>query len=225
MKIALTADVHLTSIDKHPERFNALEDILDQLLKEGITKLVVAGDLFDEALPNYKEFDAICNKKKFNKLQIHCILGNHDPDLSNKQIVSDIVTIYQKTQIFQPDLSGHPFLMVPYQEGKSMGEAIEDFAAELPPRGWILIGHGNYSGGLKDPNAYETSVYMPLSTRDIDRYKPREVFLGHSRTRWGFFGWAVVPDLTTFLMMTVPSELIVAKLIWMAGLGILAGKS
>ena len=49
------------------------------------------------------------------------------------------------------------------------------------------------------------------------------VFLGHSRTRWGFVGWAVVAGLTTFLMMTVPSELLVAKIIWMAGLGILIG--
>ena len=32
MKIALTADVHLTNQDSHPERFNALENIFSQAL-------------------------------------------------------------------------------------------------------------------------------------------------------------------------------------------------
>ncbi|NIM44928.1 MAG: hypothetical protein GTO54_04740 [Nitrososphaeria archaeon] len=60
-----------------------------------------------------------------------------------------------------------------------MGEVIEEFASELPEQQWILVGHGNYLGGLRVPNPYEIGVYMPLTTSDLERYQPREIFLGH----------------------------------------------
>ena len=46
MKIAITADLHLHS--NHPERRDALEDILQQINSEGISDLIIAGDLFDK---------------------------------------------------------------------------------------------------------------------------------------------------------------------------------
>jgi len=79
MKVALTADVHLTSKKDHPERFNAFSDILSQTMALGIEHLIVAGDLFDQSLKNYAEFDALCKLKKHQGLQIHIIPGNHDP--------------------------------------------------------------------------------------------------------------------------------------------------
>jgi hypothetical protein len=46
MKIALTADIHLTATSTHPERYNTLEDILREIEVEKIENLVIAGDLF-----------------------------------------------------------------------------------------------------------------------------------------------------------------------------------
>ena len=48
MKIALTADLHLTSKDKYPERYNALENILDQVVANKIEILIIqiTSDLF-----------------------------------------------------------------------------------------------------------------------------------------------------------------------------------
>ena len=48
MKIAVTADVHLTTREDNPERFNALEDILGSLEGLGIEHLIIAGDLFNK---------------------------------------------------------------------------------------------------------------------------------------------------------------------------------
>ncbi len=75
MKIAFTADVHLTSRKIHPERFKALDTILTQMKKEGCTILIVAGDLFDKDLRNYAEFDAICKKKKNQATRYPCDPG------------------------------------------------------------------------------------------------------------------------------------------------------
>ena len=47
MKIAVTADLHLKSREECPERWNALENIINQMLAEDIKILIIAGDLFN----------------------------------------------------------------------------------------------------------------------------------------------------------------------------------
>ena len=53
MKIAVTANVHLGIRDDHPERYNALGNILNQIEAENIKTLLIAGDLFDKGFRNY----------------------------------------------------------------------------------------------------------------------------------------------------------------------------
>ncbi len=60
-----------------------------------------------------------------------------------------------------------------------MGEALEGVSAQPTPREWLLAGHGNFSGGLQAQNPLESGFYMPLTSKDIGRFQPREVFLGH----------------------------------------------
>tara|TARA_Y100000310_G_C20324759_1_gene642424 strand:+ start:549 stop:722 length:174 start_codon:yes stop_codon:yes gene_type:complete len=55
MKIAITGDVHLTRKSEHPERYNAIENIMDQLIANNIDNLIIAGDLFDADTNNYSE--------------------------------------------------------------------------------------------------------------------------------------------------------------------------
>ncbi len=43
MKIAITADVHLKTGQQYPERYNALKDILEVLVREDIHSLIIAG--------------------------------------------------------------------------------------------------------------------------------------------------------------------------------------
>jgi len=179
VKIALSGDFHLTNQELHPERFNALENILAQMKEQRIDTLIIAGDLFDASLRNYSEFESLCKKREHRDLRLCIIPGNHDPDISGSSVLAENVKIFTKPEIVELDAEGPSILMIPYQKGKTMGEAIEHFSADLRERRWVLVGHGDWSEGLKAANPYEPGVYMPLTSRDIDRYNPVQVFLGH----------------------------------------------
>ncbi|MED5402056.1 MAG: metallophosphoesterase, partial [Planctomycetota bacterium] len=176
MKIAVTADVHLVAGDNgHPERLAALRDILEQLPTLEIDRLIIAGDLFDRDLQGYGEFETLCNE--FPEISIEIIPGNHDPSLVPEHLLAPNITVYSEPQLVDRD--GRQLLFVPYAEGTKMGEVIDRFRGELSAGRWILVGHGNYGGGLSTPHPHEPGVYMPLSRRDIDHSEPALVLLGH----------------------------------------------
>ena len=93
MKIAITADCHLTTIEDHPERYQAFENILDQLVKRNIEVLIVAGDLFDKGMTNYADFEGICRKKKYQTIQIRVLPGNHDPNLKEGNFTAPNINV------------------------------------------------------------------------------------------------------------------------------------
>jgi DNA repair protein SbcD/Mre11 len=178
LKILLLADLHITTLADHPERFSALKSIINQAAVDGQAAYILAGDLFDAPLNNYSEFDAIC--KQFPGIQIHIIPGNHDPDISQRQIVAPNVTIYTQPTLVHLDPHGPPFLFLPYEKSKTMGERIAGFASQLQHDNWVLVAHGDYLDGLREGNTYEESrLYMPLTRRDITTFRPARVFLGH----------------------------------------------
>ena len=179
MKIAFTADCHLTKSENHPERYHAFENILDQLLERGIEILVVAGDLFDKGMTNYADFDKICRKKKYQKIQIYILPGNHDPGLEAGHFTSKNVYVISEPKFLEIVMDEIPILTIPYRADKTMGECIEPFHEQLQSRRWILVGHGDYTSGLRIRNPYEQGVYMPLTSQDLDRYQPLRCFLGH----------------------------------------------
>ena len=175
MRISVTADVHLRTKAEHPERYNALENIFEQTITEGIENLHIAGDLFDKDFQNYSEFEELC--KKFSKLQLHIIPGNHDPSISGTSIVGDNIHIYTDPTALEIDST--TFLFIPYEEKAKMGEKIAEKEKEIDGKEWVLVGHGDFYGGVKEPNHLEPGTYMPLSRKDLGRFKPRSVFLGH----------------------------------------------
>ena len=176
MKIAVTADVHLVpGDDLHPQRLAALGDVLEQLNTLDIDRLIIAGDLFDKDLQGYGEFEALCGD--FPGIRIEIIPGNHDPSLAPDHLLAENVTVYAKPQLVEFDQ--RQVLFVPYAPGTRMGEVIERFRDRLAAGRWILVGHGNYGGGLSTPHPHEPGVYMPLSQRDIDHSEPALVLLGH----------------------------------------------
>jgi len=177
MKIAFTADLHLTTQEKNPERFQTFNNILSSLPGLGIEHLVIAGDLFDRYQDNYTDFEIIC--KKHTHTNLHVIPGNHDPGISSKAISAENVQIYTQPELVQMDESGLLFLFLPYQENKSMGEIIASYYQDFEEQAWILVGHGDYFGNLRYLNAYEEGIYMPLSRKDVQRFTPRRVILGH----------------------------------------------
>ncbi len=121
----------------------------------------------------------MCKKKAYKSLNIVVIPGNHDPDISDKAIITKNVHVIEEPTILHPDPDGPPFLFVPYSNDRGMGEVIEGFSDDLPPNNWVLVGHGDYSQAFRLANPYEPGIYMPLTSKDIERYQPRHIFLGH----------------------------------------------
>lgn len=182
MKIAITADVHLVPGEK-PERLNALSNIFEQLEAEGIGVLIIAGDLFDEDVRELKDFEELCRKHR--AVKVHVIPGNHDPSLSSGDFTSETsenVTVHDTVDLEELDENcTTPFLFVPYCEEKNMGEQIVEKKPQLDEvRGkWILVSHGNFMGGVKERDPYETGIYMELYQKDLDIFRPKTSFLGH----------------------------------------------
>ncbi len=175
MRISVTADVHLGTRAEHFERYNALENIFEQTITEGIEHLLIAGDLFDKDFQNYSDFEKLC--KKYPGIQCHIIPGNHDPSISGKGIVGDSIHIYTDPTALKIDST--TFLFIPYEEEATMGEKIAKMEEEIEGKEWVLVAHGDYYGGVKELNPLEPGTYMPLSRKDLERFEPRTVFLGH----------------------------------------------
>lgn len=178
MKIAVTADLHLTTQARNPERFQSLANILNQCGKSQVQLLIIAGDLFDQSMPNYAEFEALYKKHRPPGLTTAIIPGNHDQDLNQKNISADGLIVYNEPKLL-PINRNWKILFVPYQKGQTMESAIAPLAAELADQRWILIGHGDWSPGIRTPDTYEPGVYMPLTRSDLALYKPELVFMGH----------------------------------------------
>ena len=175
MKIAVTADAHLRAGAEHPERYKALENIFEQTVAAGIEHLIIAGDLFDKNFQNYSEFEGLCSSHP--ALQLHIIPGNHDPSISGKSITGDNIFIY--TEPTPLEIDSVTFLFIPYEEKAKMGGKIAQLEHEIDGKPWVLVGHGDFYGGVKEPNHLEPGTYMPLSRKDLGRFDPRTVFLGH----------------------------------------------
>jgi exonuclease SbcD len=179
MKIAITADVHLTNREKHPERFHALENILDQLVEQNINLLVIAGDLFDATCTTPGDFEQIVKKEKYSKIDHYIIPGNHDPALSEGTFSLKNIHYISKPQSIE--FAGSiPFVFIPYMHGSSVGEVLAEEQFPVGPGSWVMVGHGDWLTGTVQKNQYEVGTYMPLSGRDLLLYKPKKVFLGHT---------------------------------------------
>jgi len=178
LKIAITADIHLSSRKDHPERYRALENILHQMLEDGINTLVIAGDLFNESNRNYREFETFCKREEYKAVRFIIVPGNHDPNVSNKFIAADNVEVISEQGIKTFGSVATKFLFLPYKKEKEMGELIADFTEEFSDSKWVLIGHGDWIEGMYS-NPLEPGTYMPLTRTDLERFKPSTVILGH----------------------------------------------
>ena len=179
MKIAVTADVHLTTCEDQPARFNALANIFESLADLKINQLIIAGDLFNKDIQNYNEFETLC--KEHPDITVHVIPGNHDLSVEQKRFATSNIRAYSEPTCVE--FGESTFLFLPYQLGTSMGEAIATEADSLELGKWVLVGHGDYCRGIRQSDTDEPGTYMPLFRSDIDRFQPRTVLLGHIHIR------------------------------------------
>ena len=132
MKVAITADLHLTTQDQHPERFQAYSDILQQCEDIGVDALIIAGDLFDKDVSNFSDFELVHRKHAPKNLVTHIIPGNHDVGLKDSAITLNNIHVYTETTLvdIDPEI---PFLLVPYLYEVTMGEEIAKQKDQLKP--------------------------------------------------------------------------------------------
>jgi DNA repair protein SbcD/Mre11 len=175
MKIAITADLHLDP--SYPERAHALGDILDQIQKDGISDLIIAGDLFDRDGDSsaYDSFRELC--RKYSSIRLHVVPGNHDPEKSLQHIDEENLLRYFKTEL--QNFDGFSILFIPYQKGLSMSEELLANHEKISGNSWGFVGHGDFIDGRRELNPLEKGVYMPLKRGDLGLPGLRRVFLGH----------------------------------------------
>jgi len=185
MKIAITADLHLKQQDTTPDRYNALSDIIKKLATQNINNLIIAGDLFDKESQNYSDFEKFCSSQQINSKNInfYIIPGNHDFSISQNYFTLENIQIITNPIIinFGENNKSISFLFIPYKTSKSIGEILSEQGDKLKnfKDNFLIIGHGDYITGLRNPNTYEPGIYMPLTRKDLDFYNPLKVFLGH----------------------------------------------
>ena len=174
MQIAITGDVHLN--EKNVERLKNLERIFEDLRKQNIKNLIIAGDLFDKGYNGNNTFDTL--SKKFPDITIRLLPGNHDPDLKKEQFAAKNITVYSKP-VFET-IGNFEFLFLPYSQGKSMEEVLIESqpGANLTAKKWILVSHGNYGPYNRKDSGGEKG-YFPISDKFIRKYRPFRVILGH----------------------------------------------
>ncbi|MCG8605399.1 metallophosphoesterase [bacterium] len=179
MKIAVTADCHLTTRELHPERYEALEDIVEKISRSDITMLIIAGDLFDASAQNYAEFDQVCQSQAGRQIRFVVVPGNHDLDLRQQSFAAENVEIVTKPTVTAPFNGGLKLFLLPYRPEKTMGEFIASRSVELTKGEWVLVGHGDLAEGFLEPNPSEPGIYMPVTRSDLECYEPARVILGH----------------------------------------------
>lgn len=176
MRIAITADTHLRRKDETPERYRALEFILEELTKKGIDHLIIAGDTFDKDFSNYADFEELCNR--YPKVRVLLLPGNHDIEIGQRFFASKQIKVFEQPTV--ESIDDLELVFVPYRVGKTIDEVLVELRhdGKLPER-WVLIGHGDYIGRGKEINPYEPGVHMFITRSAINEHKPLRVILGH----------------------------------------------
>ena len=101
MRIAITADNHLTTQQDHPERFATLQNILKQCGELDLDRLIIAGDLFDQSQQNYAEFEEAVTEARPENLSVVVIPGNHDPQLTQGSLAVEGLEVFSEP-VIQP---------------------------------------------------------------------------------------------------------------------------
>ncbi len=174
MRFAVLADTHLSK--DAPERLEVFAWVLSDAVSKGIETVVVAGDFCEGAPFPYEEIRQVCGG--FEGLDIYVLLGNHDMigDVFSDRYVGLENFISIDRPIFLPGTDNT--LLLPYQEGISMGQALfsvdKEFA--ISKRDWLLISHGDFLyGGIY----YDDAGYFPITPLDLSIFRPSRVILGH----------------------------------------------
>ncbi len=75
--------------------------------------------------------------------------------------------------------STYSLVFIPYAENRNVGDELALLKNKIEENKWILLSHGDWLGDKLEKNSLEPGIYMPLTQRTIDNFKPKQVILGH----------------------------------------------
>jgi len=136
----------------------------------------VAGDLLDLGCEGHRELDALL--RRHETVRLLAIPGNHDRELRQELFAAGNIQVFTRPTL--KSIEGRPVLFLPYQEGRSMGAAIEEsgLTARLPAGQWVLVSHGDF-GAPRRQDSGDEAGYFPLTRQDSSRLRPARAILGH----------------------------------------------
>ncbi len=187
-QIALISDVHLQE-DAY-DRFSALRWILEQAVAKGVRYLIIAGDFCEESPFPYRQIRGLF--LEFPSIYVYILLGNHD--YKGAKFSGDFIGLKHIEVIDAPRLiqfENVPFLLLPYQEGKTMSEELFYCVRkwDLKSEEFVLISHGDL---LYGDVYYEDEGYFPILVADLKRISPVLSILGHIHSGPHY------PDINTY---------------------------
>ncbi len=206
-KIVHTADVHLSQ--DHPERWQALQTVLDLAQKKQADLVTISGDLFDDGFSAAKSRTKLRSVFSDNDFPIVIIPGNHDQNSFEQGLFfgDDAVILNQKQHKYsyqQTDIYGLPFEAM---KSSDLFKKIHQLNQELEPkRTNILLFHGELLDQFFSQDDFGQEGkrrYMPLKLSYFEQTKFDYVLSGHfhrsfnvqslPNTRLETGGWFVYP--------------------------------
>ncbi|MBD3361579.1 hypothetical protein GF358_02175 [Candidatus Woesearchaeota archaeon] len=165
MKFVHIADCHLGSWREPKLREinnNAFISVIDFCIKKEIDFLVIAGDLFNTALPSIDSIKlAVCQLKRLKdkKIPVYAIAGSHDFSPSGKTML---------------DVLENAGLLIDVSRGETVEGKLKLKFTEDMKTGIKLTGLLGKKGGL------EKNYYYDLHRENLENEKGYKIFLFHS---------------------------------------------
>lgn len=189
MRILVTADVHLSA--DHPERREALEDVVRIGVEEDIDYLLIAGDMFDAGVNVEEVKTGIRDLFSDTGFQTYVIPGNHDENAFREEdYFGKDIEVLAEEPFEQVDLGEVNLLAMPFVE-EGFGDYVDNLhAAGDEERLNVLMLHGTLSTATGQVFG-EESRYLPFTPEQLLETGADYVFAGHihsSPTKRSFGG-------------------------------------
>ena len=188
MKVIHTADVHLSS--EHPERLEALEEIIDLCKHEEADVLLITGDLFDQ---NVNIEDLKTDVRPLfsdNSFETLVIPGNHDKSAFRQEdYFGEDISVLQEKPYSQEVFENINIVALPYTD-KDFSQLVDTLSnPTMGDKKNILMIHCTLAG--TSGSFGEESEYLPVRPSELVKTGFDYVLAGHihsSATRKTFGG-------------------------------------
>lgn len=169
-----------------------LQRLIDLAIKNKADALLIPGDLFDSYLPSLSLIEYVrAQFERLNETKAHIFLlpGNHDYWLSHASPASRLLWSLPRLHVFTEDRMERQSCRVseeqlhvygyPFREKGTFIRPLKDFRASPEPGLHIVMIHGSYQEKFVQSSSYESDLYHPVSSAEIEATGVDYVAMGH----------------------------------------------